>query len=88
MGPGTGAYLARYQCHLRVSAVHSSCNQICGEKQLPIRKNAYMAEVVMQQLGETFERTGDILKKERVRNVPQRAASAMVPPVARWWTPT
>ncbi len=27
MGPGTGAYLVRYQCHLRVSAVHSSCNQ-------------------------------------------------------------
>ena len=26
LGPGTGAYLVRYQCHLRVSAVHSSCN--------------------------------------------------------------
>ena len=39
------------------------------EQQLPIRKNAYMAELVMQQLSETLERTEDILKKERVRNV-------------------
>ena len=39
------------------------------EQQLPIRKNAYMAEVVMQQLSETLERTGDILRKERIRNV-------------------
>ena len=27
MGPETGAHLVRYQCHLRASAVHSSCNQ-------------------------------------------------------------
>ena len=39
------------------------------EQQLPIRKNAYMAEVLLQQLSETLERTEDILRKERVRNV-------------------
>lgn len=39
------------------------------EQQLPIRKNVYMAELVMQQLGDTLERTEETLKKERIRNV-------------------
>ena len=39
------------------------------EQQLPIRKNAYMAEVVIQQLSETLERAEDIFKKERIRNM-------------------
>jgi len=39
------------------------------EQQVPIRKNAYMAEVVMQQLSETLGRTEDIWKKEGIRNV-------------------
>ena len=39
------------------------------EQQLPIRKNAYMAELVMQRLSETLERTEETLKKERIRNV-------------------
>jgi len=39
------------------------------EQQLPIRKNAYMAELVMQNLEHSLERTEDPLKKERIRNV-------------------
>ena len=39
------------------------------EQQLPIQKNAYLGELVMQQLGDLPERTEDFLKKERVRNV-------------------
>ncbi len=35
LGPGTGAYLVRYQCQLRVSTVHSSCIQ-------DLRENAAM----------------------------------------------
>ena len=35
LGPGTGAYLVRYQCQLRVSTVHSSCIQ-------GLRENAAM----------------------------------------------
>ena len=37
-------------------------------QQLPIQKNAYMGELVMQQLDELLERTDDTLKVERVRN--------------------
>ena len=32
LGPGTDAYLVRYQRRLRVSAVHSSCPQDLREK--------------------------------------------------------
>ena len=39
------------------------------ERQLPIRKNAYVAELVMQKLSDTLELTEDPLKKERIRNV-------------------
>ncbi len=35
LGPGTDAYLVRYQCQLRVSTVHSSCIQ-------GLRENAAM----------------------------------------------
>ena len=38
-------------------------------QQLPIRKNAYMAEVVMQHLSVTLEHTEDLMKKDRIRNV-------------------
>ena len=38
------------------------------QQQLPIQKNAYMGELVMQQLSELLERTDDTLKVERVRN--------------------
>ena len=38
------------------------------EPQLPIQKNAYMAELVMQRLSDKAERTEDLLKKERIRN--------------------
>jgi uncharacterized protein YaaN involved in tellurite resistance len=37
-------------------------------QQLPIQKNAYLGELVMQQLGELLERITDPLKSERVRN--------------------
>lgn len=37
-------------------------------QQLPIQKNAYLGELVMQQLGELLERSQDSLKSERVRN--------------------
>jgi len=39
------------------------------EQQLPIRKNAYLAELVMQHLDDTLERCDDPLKRERIRNV-------------------
>ena len=39
------------------------------EQQLPIRKNAYLAELVMQHLDDSLERSDDPLKKERIRNV-------------------
>ncbi len=39
------------------------------EQQLPIRKNAYLAELVMQHLDDSLERSEDPLKKERIRNV-------------------
>jgi len=39
------------------------------EQQLPIRKNAYMAELVMQQLSGNLETTEETLKKERIRSV-------------------
>ena len=39
------------------------------EQQLPIRKNAYMAELVMQNLEDSLQRTDDPLKVERIRNV-------------------
>ena len=39
------------------------------EQQLPIRKNAYLGELVMQHLSDLLERTDDPLKKERIRNV-------------------
>ncbi len=32
LGPETDAYLVRYQCHFRVTAVHSSCNPGLREK--------------------------------------------------------
>jgi hypothetical protein len=35
LGPGTDAYLVRYQCRLRVSAVHSSCPQDLRGKSSP-----------------------------------------------------
>ena len=38
------------------------------QQQLPIQKNAYMGELVMQQLTELLEQTDDTLKVERVRN--------------------
>ena len=38
------------------------------QQQLPIQKNAYMGELVMQQLGELMGQTEDPLKTERVRN--------------------
>ena len=38
------------------------------QQQLPIRKNVYMAELLMQRLGDTLEHTEDLLKKERIRN--------------------
>ena len=37
-------------------------------QQLPIQKNAYMGELVMQQLDELIAQTDDSLKVERVRN--------------------
>ena len=37
-------------------------------QQLPIQKNAYMGELVMEQLDELLKRTEDSLKGERVRN--------------------
>ena len=37
-------------------------------QQLPIQKNAYMGELVMDQLDELLKRTEDTLKLERVRN--------------------
>ena len=37
-------------------------------QQLPIQKNAYMGELVMEQLDELLKRTEDALKGERVRN--------------------
>jgi uncharacterized protein YaaN involved in tellurite resistance len=37
-------------------------------QQLPIQKNAYMGELVMEQLDELLKRTEDSLKVERVRN--------------------
>ena len=37
-------------------------------QQLPIQKNAYMGELVMQQLDQVLEGAEDALKKERVRN--------------------
>ena len=39
------------------------------EQQIPIRKNAYMAELVMQNLEDRLQRTDDPLKVERIRNV-------------------
>ena len=39
------------------------------EQQMPIRQNAYMAELVMQQLRGALETTGETLKNERIRNV-------------------
>ena len=39
------------------------------EQQLPIQKNAYLGELVVQQLSDLLERTEDSLKKERIRNV-------------------
>ena len=38
------------------------------QQQLPIQKNAYMGELVMQQLTVLLEQTDDTLKVERVRN--------------------
>lgn len=37
-------------------------------QQLPIQKNAYMGELLMQQLSELAERTEDTLRTERIRN--------------------
>lgn len=37
-------------------------------QQLPIQRNVYMGELVMQQLTELLERTGDAQKAERVRS--------------------
>ena len=37
-------------------------------QQLPIQKNAYMGELLMQQLSELMERTDDTLRSERIRN--------------------
>ena len=37
-------------------------------QQLPIQKNAYLGELVMQQLDELLEGTEEALKRERVRN--------------------
>ncbi len=42
LSPGTGAYLVRYQCQLRVSTVHSSCIQ-------GLRGNAAMRLVLDSQ---------------------------------------
>ena len=39
------------------------------EQQLPIQKNAYLGELVMQQLNDLLERTEDPVKKERLHNV-------------------
>ena len=39
------------------------------EQQLPIRKNAYLAELVMQHLDDNLELCEDPLKRERIRNV-------------------
>ncbi len=39
------------------------------EQQPPIRKNAYMAELVMQQLSDALRNTEETLKSERIRNV-------------------
>ena len=39
------------------------------ERQLPIQKNAYMAELVMEELGGVLRRTEDTVEKERIRNV-------------------
>ena len=38
------------------------------EEQVPIQKNAYLGELVMQQLSSLLERTEDPLKNERIRN--------------------
>ncbi len=38
------------------------------EQQLPIKKNAYLGELVMNQLDELLAKTDDTLKAERVRN--------------------
>ena len=38
-------------------------------QQTPIQKNAYMGELVMEQLDGVLKRTEDLLKMERVRNV-------------------
>ena len=38
------------------------------QQQLPIQKNAYLGELVMQELGELLEKTDDTLKAERVRS--------------------
>ena len=37
-------------------------------QQLPIQKNAYMGELLMQQLSELMERAEDTLRAERIRN--------------------
>ena len=39
------------------------------EQQLPIQKNAYLGELVMQHLSDLLERTEDPLKEERILNV-------------------
>ena len=39
------------------------------EQQLPIQKNAYLGELVIQHLSDLLESTEDPLKKERIRNV-------------------
>ena len=39
------------------------------EQQLPIQKNAYLGELVMQHLSDLLESIEDPLKKERIRNV-------------------
>ena len=39
------------------------------EQQMPIEKNAYLGELVMQGLSDLVERTEDPLRKERMRNV-------------------
>ena len=39
------------------------------EQQLPIQRNAYLGELVMQHLGDLLERAEDPRKQERIRNV-------------------
>jgi uncharacterized protein YaaN involved in tellurite resistance len=56
------AMLARDNVELRILY-----EQVEGQ-QLPIQKNAYMGELVMQQLDELIAQTDDSLKVERVRN--------------------